>query len=191
MIRGQSNTLPSSAYGSYITYYNQPMTIDNTLFEDNYASSGRGAAINTQNDTTITNSTFIYNRQNSYSNYGGAIFSEDGLLDIDSCIFINNSARYSVSSYSGSVTANEGTAIYNAKGDMNIRNSLIISNVTAVSAIYNAASDGEVIANYNYWGNATPEGFYKSTSSGSDITVDNWVILNVTVDPEENINYKD
>ncbi len=189
-IRGQSNTLASSAYGNYYTFGNQPLTISNSKFENNYAGSGRGAAVNTHNDTTITNSVFISNRINQYSNKGGAVFSEAGDLTIDGCVFENNSARYSVS-WSGTVTANEGTAIYNQEGNLNIKNSIIISNVTEVSAVYNDASDAEVVANSNYWGTNTPEGFWKSGSSADEITVDNWIILDVTTSPSDNIAFKD
>ena len=184
-IRGQSNTLASSVYGNYITCSNKPLTINRTIFSGNYAGSGRGAAVNTQNDTTITECVFVDNRINQYSNKGGAVFSERGDLNIDRCLFINNSAR--VTSYS----ANEGTAIYNSEGNMNIQNSIILSNVTEVSAVYNDAKDATVVANGNYWGTNNITGRYASGSSADEITVDNWVVLNVTVDPADNIKYLD
>ena len=188
-IRGQSNTLPMSAYGSSYTFSNRPLTITNTLFENNYASSGRGAAVNTWNDTTIINSTFIANSQSS-SNEGGAIISEDGALIIDSCTFVNNSAKVSTS-WSGDVTYTEGTAIANLGGNLNIQNSIIISNITEASAIYNKAKDTELIANSNYWGSNTPEGRYASSSDADELTVSNWIMFDVTIVPMDNINYKD
>ena len=189
-IRGQSNTLPYSAYGAYYTFYNRPLTITGTTFENNYAGNGRGAAVNTHNDTRIVDSVFINNRINQYSNKGGAVFSEEDTLTIDNCVFINNSARYSVSSWSGT-TANNGTAIYNAEGDMYITNSIIVSNVTEASAVYNDAEDANVVANGNYWGQIDPTGRYGSGAGASEITVDNWVILGITATPSENINYQD
>jgi len=189
-IRGQSNALLSSAYGGNHLCFNQPLTITGTLFENNYAGSGRGAAVNTNDDTTITDSVFINNRINQYSNKGGAVFSEEGDLTIDGCVFVNNSARYYVSYY-GDITANNGTAIYNQEGNMNIKNSIIVSNVTEAVAVYNDAEDAEVVANGNYWGQAEPNGRYASGDDAEEIIVDNWVVLGITATPMENINYMD
>ena len=188
-IDGQSQSLPTGVYGSTFLTNNDELIIDNCTFINN--SKGSKGAVHTNNNTKITNSIFIGNSANSYSGYGGAIRSDNGYLDIEKCIFVNNSAYYSVSSWSGSVSGNDGTAIYNTNGDLNIKDSLIISNITQFSAIYNTASDVSIDINGNYWGNDTPEGFYKSSTSGAEITVDDWVVLDITVKPEENNNYRD
>ena len=183
-IRGQSNKLASSAYTKDGTYTNKPLIITNTSFIDNYAGAGRGAAVNTQNDTNITDSIFIFNRINQANNMGGAILSERGDLLIDRCVFVNNSARVSTS-WDGVKTCNNGTAIYNAAGGLIIRNSIIVSNVTEATAVQNDASNAIVTANGNYWGTNDLTGRYASGSSADTITVDNWVILDMKVTPKE------
>ena len=128
-IDGQSQSLPTGVYGSTFLTNNDELIIDNCTFINN--SKGSKGAVHTNNNTKVTNSIFIGNSANSYSGYGGAIRSDNGYLDIEKCIFVNNSAYYSVSSWSGSVSGNDGTAIYNTAGDLYIKDSIIISNITA------------------------------------------------------------
>ena len=187
VIDGQSQSLPMGIYGDTYLSYNEPLSVENCIFINN--TQGSKGAIHTYNDTTITDSVFIGNVARGYSGYGGAIRSEEGKLDIDKSVFINNSAYYSVSSWSGSVSGNDGTAIANYDGDLTIKNSMIISNITQFAAVYNTADDVNIDINGNYWGNATPDGFYKST--GTAMTVDDYVVFNVTVEPEEDVAFKD
>ena len=174
MINGQSQGLPMFVYGdSYLTY-NKPLTVTNTTFIDNYASAGKGAAINTNNDTKVTDSVFIRNRQNAFSNRGGAIRSDAGLLEIENSIFVNNSAK-----------DNHGSAISNEAGDLTITNSIIISNVAGVSSVYNYDEEAIVDADGNYWGKNDITGLYNG------FTVSEWRIFNVTVDSEDPISLGD
>ena len=191
VIDAQSQLLPSNIYSSTMLSYDKQLVIENTLFQDNIANKGKSGAVHASNDTRIYNSTFINNRNNGYFNYGGAVKSSDGSLNIDSCIFVNNSAYYSVSSYTGKVSASDATAIYNVKGDLNIKNSLIISNITEYSAIYNVASNVNIDVDGNYWGNDTPEGFVKSGSDADEIIVNDWIVLNLSVSPNENVKADD
>ena len=184
-IHGKSNKLASSAYTKDSMYTNKPLIITNTSFIDNYAGNGRGAAVNTQNNTNITDSIFIFNRINQANNMGGAILSEEGDLLIDRCVFVNNSARVATSIWDDETTYNNGTAIYNAEGGLIIRNSIIISNITEASAVQNGASNAIVTANNNYWGTDNPTGRYVSDASADPIIVNTWVQPYMEVSPRE------
>ena len=172
----------------------QPMTVDNTSFINNTAYHGSGIAIRTNDKTNITNSIFINNTGAAMSSRGGAIYSNDDLYVYNST-FINNNAY-----------GNDGSIIYVSNGNLNISHSILIAlNASTVKAIYNNA-EGETtaVANYNWWAtNTTPQSlvgsgkYYDYSSWDEDeydctpVEVNYWIVLNSSITPNDNINYKD
>lgn len=176
--------------GIYGAAQRYPMIVDNSTFINNTASTGSGAAIQNGDDLNITNSRFIANRATGYGKDGGAIYST-GKVVIKNSTFINNTAT------------GEGSIIANGYGgSFNITNSILVSNTTR-SALYNGNENyATQVANYNWWGtNNNPSSYVKSGTYYDDweeeysdcqaITVNNWVIMNTTIIPEENNSYRD
>lgn len=172
----------------------QPMTVDNTIFINNVAGKGSGVALRTKDKTNVTNSIFINNTAGAMSSKGGAIYSGADLLVYNST-FIGNYAYN-----------NDGSIIYVDNGDLNISNSILVPvNASKMKAIYNAAeSQTTAVANYNWWGtNSTPasyvasgtytdyDSWYEEEYDCTPIEVKYWIVMNTTVQPEDNINYKD
>lgn len=176
--------------GIYGTAQRYPMLVDNSTFINNTVSTGSGAAIQNGNDLNITNSRFIANKATGYGKDGGAIYST-GKVVIKNSTFINNTAT------------GEGSIIANGYGgSFNITNSILVSNTTR-SALYNGNENyATQVANYNWWGtNNNPKNYVKSNQYYDDweedfidcqaITVNNWIVMNTTIIPEENNSYGD
>lgn len=176
--------------GIYGLTQKYPMIVDNSSFINNKATIGNGGAIQTHEDTTITNSTFIGNKvTNTIGRDGGAIMNYGGFLTIIQSTFINNTAT------------GEGSIVDNYYGGgFNITNSVLIPSGTR-SALYNEDETGSAVtANNNWWGtNTKPTSYIKSGQYYDDyeedyldcnpIVVNNWVIMNSTITPDSNISY--
>ena len=142
-------------------YCGASITVENCTFVGNTAGQLAGAISNTDS-CDITNCTFI----NNSALVAGAIFNT-GSCDAESCIFTGNSAR-------------AGGGVYNS-GLCYINFSCFKWN-TAIKggAIY--SNNGSVDATLNWWGsNNGPS----SGQVSGNVTVDPWLILTVTADPDE------
>lgn len=175
----------TSNQGTIFGYTDTHLIIENSLFEENIATVGDGAAIHSNNNLTVSGSSFIRNSGTGFGSEGGAIYSS-GTAIITSSIFIDNIVS----------SGNEGSAIYNYGENLTVNYSVLISNSSA-SIIYNAGGeDSSVNAQYNWWGtNNNPQdlvgsdeeydSFYDEYYYPSLINVSNWVVLNVTTNPSQ------
>ncbi|OED29516.1 hypothetical protein [Methanosphaera sp. WGK6] len=163
------------------------LLVDNSTFIGNTVSQGNGGVITTGNNTNITNSYFKDNSNTHADKNGGAIYISNGLTTIINSTFINNIA-----------TGNGSAVATGYNGNFNITNSVLLSNTTN-TILFNGNNKISPVANYNWWGsNSNPsdkvnsESYYDEDeyedSNYPDITVTNWVIMNVTLteDPEDN-----
>ena len=168
----------TSNQGTIFGYTDTHLIIENSLFEENIATVGDGAAIHSNNNLTVSGSSFIRNSGTGFGSEGGAIYSS-GTAIITSSIFIDNNVS----------SDNEGSAIYNYGEQLTVNNCVLISNSSA-SVIYNdGGEESSVNAQYNWWGtNNNPQDLVGSASGywpSSLINVSNWVILNVTTNPSQ------
>ena len=131
-INGKANT------GGAITS-NAVLTIDNCLFEDNYATGYNGGAIYQQsNDFKVTNSIF---RNNSVNSYGGSIFASSMQnAQLMNCVFENSIARSTYCSGAG--------AYIDAYNSTIIKNNRFVNISTSGNA-----KDAALYANSGYNGN--------------------------------------
>ncbi len=180
--------------GIYSMGQKYPALLENSTFINNTASMGRGGVMECVKNTTVVNCTFIENKASSSSVREGGVFFNNGQhLNIQSCIFINNTA-----------TGN-GSVVENYYGTTNIENSVLICQ-EGNSALYNLDEYGKTItANNNYWAtNDNPEkyvasGFYWAyddyddvyREQAADIIIDNWIIMTTTTSDLTNVNYND
>lgn len=193
----------SSSYGGaiYISAGYSNVTVINSYFENNRATTSGGAIYATnRNILNVTNSTFI----NNAANYAGAIdligYSTSSYT-ITNSVFRNNQAISSYG-YGGAIRVNGptaniyssvfdsnqnsgtsgGSAIYLASGYLNIFNSVIANNTsgstsTPYIAIYTSSYyANRIVASNCWWGDN--EGPTNKVSSG--ISVSTWVVMNAT-----------
>ncbi|MBR0270385.1 MAG: hypothetical protein IJQ68_00095 [Methanobrevibacter sp.] len=151
--------------------------IYNCTFINNTAWYGGAVYWNGANGT-VSKSYFESNSAISYlSNQfqGGAIYwysqDENGL--ITGCVFTNNTAASGEAIAIGSDTF------------LTLENSVFIGNDLNNSNTVNATTDtASAMANGNWWGN-TIDNLIESPNTGGNVTVDNWLFLNVTANPTE------
>ena len=149
----------------------------NCTFINNTAWYGGAIYWNGANGT-VSKSYFESNRAISYlSNkfQGGAIYwysqDDDGL--ITGCIFTNNTAASGEAIAIGSDTF------------LTLVNSVFIGNDLNNSNTVNATTDSaSALANGNWWGN-TVDDLTTAPNTWGNVTVDNWLFLNVTANPTE------
>ena len=149
----------------------------NCTFINNTAWYGGAIYWNGANGT-VSKSYFESNRAISYlSNkfQGGAIYwysqDDDGL--ITGCIFTNNTAASGEAIAIGSDTF------------LTLVNSVFIGNDLNNSNTVNATTDtASALANGNWWGN-TVDDLTTAPNTWGNVTVDNWLFLNVTANPTE------
>ena len=149
----------------------------NCTFINNTAWYGGAIYWNGANGT-VSKSYFESNRAISYlSNkfQGGAIYwysqDDDGL--ITGCIFTNNTAASGEAIAIGSDTF------------LTLVNSVFIGNDLNNSNTVNATTDtASALANGNWWGN-TVDDLNTAPNTWGNVTVDNWLFLNVTANPTE------
>ncbi|MBE6498945.1 MAG: hypothetical protein E7Z80_00140 [Methanobrevibacter thaueri] len=182
------------------------LEISNSIFENNNASNAAAAYLQAKN-ILITGSSFI----NNTAKYNpGAIYIYNGTAVIDNCKLCNNSASGAGAAIQSTIPSkspvtnltitnsiienNYGTngvspAIYMDMTRLNISYSSIINNLsieTRTAAGYDSIyGQGVVIANNNWWGCTNPSTKVK----GEEITIDNWVIMNVEVNASQIVIY--
>jgi hypothetical protein len=156
--------------------YGGNTVIDNSKFIANNgtgaagAITGAGAATSSAN-ITVTNS--VFKDLLSGSN-GGAISTTGGLLVVEQSVFMNNRLNK---------TSNNGGAIYLA-GNATINYNIFLNNsdnrpTPQGHDIYQSKSTATANVDYNYFGsNDKPV----SPSVNSYITVNNWVMLDLSID---------
>ena len=169
IIYGKSHQMNMFGPSPTTTFTSTSLTVDNTTFTGNAVNNW--GVIGAESDTIITNSKFENNRLTA-SKGGSAIYSNDGKLTVQKSIFAGNTVPGN----------NRGSIIYNANGDMDITSSILIAEGTQAS-VYNAASSVTATANGNYWG-TNSEDTYIQAAINSGITVDNWVILDGSVESD-------
>ena len=106
------------------------LTIDDSLFENNFSSNDGGAisAVRQSASTTIRNTTFVSNTAP-----GGAGIFNHSQLRIENCTFVGNT--------DGSFDSGDGGAINNNTGDLILINSTISGNVAgAGGGLYNGGT---------------------------------------------------
>ena len=167
------------------------LTIDKTIFDSNVVTVG--APVYTGANSEVYNSVFLNNKATRMTAKSGAIYTTGGSLTVTNSTFIGNTA----SDNDGSIIRHSGYF----PGDLTVTNSVLIP-ADNKAAIYNIAEDNTIkaVANYNYWGtNSTPASFVKSgtyeeeddygwdyeTVDCAPIKVDNWVVMNTTITPED------
>ena len=132
VVNCEFNENNASGSGGAISFGSSTLTVENSRFNNNIASSGNGGAISTSSSTsTITNCEF---EDNVASGNGGAISSGTATSTISDCEFKYNSA----SGYGGAIYAEN-------KGRLTVDNS---------DFIYNTANKGLAIAYCNSNSNA-------------------------------------
>jgi hypothetical protein len=175
---------------------NGELNIDNCTFTDNIVTMGN-SIISVSNKTTISNSKFIRNQATRTGTYGSAIGVSGSSADvvtmtITKSLFENNTAN-----------GDEGSTVFvGSYATMNITNSIFLRNDTQTFISY-GTTQSKAIVNGNYWGsNDDPvesgavaketeeydDWAEEWTTIVHDVTIDNWVIFDVTVteDPEDN-----
>ena len=149
----------------------------NSTFINNTAWYGGAIYWNGANGT-VSKSYFKSNSAISYlSNtfQGGAIYwySQDDTGLITGCVFTNNTAASGEAIAVGSNTF------------LTLENSVFIGNDLNNSNTVNATTDtASAIANGNWWGN-TVDDLITAPNTWGNVTVDNWLFLNVTANPTE------
>jgi hypothetical protein len=160
-------------------YTNNKLYLDNCNFISNEAQYGAAIYIDSKNqDTEIINCTF---NDNNASLYGGAIFSNKGndVIIQNSVFTASNSAGRHGSSIStnGNMSIKENIfcnniandEIYIMNGSVNIEDNYFDAKITSVNNL-----NGNVTANFNYWGcndiSYIDESSYKGT-----IIFDTWL----------------
>ena len=189
-------TIASSSQGDGLT-----VDISGSTFENNKASNGAALYLRAAN-VNIIDSSFI---NNSAVYAPGAIYVYNATATIDNCKIVNNTAggkgvAISSTPVNGAVTKltitnsvienNNGNgqvlpAIYADQNLIEISYSSIVNDLsieTRTAAGYDAVyGQGVVIANNNWWGTNNPS----ITVTGTNITIDSWVIMNVEANASE------
>jgi predicted outer membrane repeat protein len=192
-------TANSAAFGGAIASYGQSATIVTSTFANNSTTpnaEGRGGAIYSTGNLSITGSSFLNNTTSVTTHgAGGAIFSS-GVTTISASTFSGNSASSSSTSGGGNQD-HGGGAILNAGGTLSISGTTFFGNsATAVNPRGNPAGRGGAIANHGNgtlsivnstitgnWANEYGGGIYvqNGTSNLANTVVDgNWLGISST-----------
>ncbi|WP_407421352.1 C1 family peptidase [Methanobrevibacter sp.] len=120
-----------SGFGGAYLQLGGELSIDNSNFTDNFAEFNGGAIYLSYVNATIDNSIFAENNvvltYDDYPTYGGAIFSDNSLLNVYDSRFTNNSAV-------------EGSAIYIYDTDYDLDNLEFDGNDNAIYAVFDEGS---------------------------------------------------
>ena len=160
----------------------QDITIKDSVIANNNATYYPGA-LYLQNCTAFINNTVIANNSAKYDKaaiaiHGATISYETREVNpsnvvITNCIIENNTGRDRVAPAIYLENSNLNMSYCSVVNDMNINNT--------VTATYGTEQPGAVIVNNNWWGTNDPS----STITGTNITMDNWVIMNVVANATE------
>ena len=173
------------------TSYSNPTRVENSYFEKNtgYTLIKANEIINSSfientgnqviangdyyygYDVKIYDSTFIGNVNNANTNddyYNNGIIYNGGNLDVNSSVFINNTAAY-------------GGAIYN-NHNANIKNSIFINNTAKYLGddLFNRL--GTMNASSNWWGSNEGPADSKVYRFLGNLIIDDWVVMGLEID---------
>ena len=178
----------TSDNGGAITNYGAgQLAVDNCTFSQNNAVNG-GAIFNygfggATLVATVRNSTFTGN--GSSTQYGGAISSQFGTVNLSDCTVVNNTA------------STAGGGIYNANGTLTLRNDTLANNTAGTGGgIYNlGSSDGfaanATVSNSTVSGNSAPDGggIYNTGTNGGNafVMLDNTILASTSGMPGANL----
>jgi|GEM_PF-2742583 len=153
------------------------LVINSSTFNNNSAVYG-GAIFSINTSSKILNSTFTKN----HALDAGAIYSSSENLNITSCTLSDNSAT------------NHGGAVFGANTNFNITASVIFNNTGLIGkAVY--SNSGNVLLNYNWWGNNTPftgtnkSGLFYDGKISNYTNPNNWVLMSASLN-NHSINAK-
>ncbi len=172
------------------------LVINNTSFSDNFGNNG-GAGYLMANTITIENSNFTHNGAKYYP---GALELYNCTATVDNCIFTDNNASkqsaaikvegvkgqpITTATITNTIIENnvglseKAAAVYVDKSTVEISYSSIVNEhnlETVTSTGYDAVyGQGMAVVNNNWWGTNDPSALV----NGTNITMDNWVIMNV------------
>lgn len=147
--------------------------IINCVFHDNYAKR-QGGAIRIQGSTYIENSTFYDNTASltegdgytGFAGNGGAVRVTDGDLNIESSVFMNNSAHFA----GGAISVGDDSQYSTTHYQLNINNSTFDGN-TAVFGGGIEANDGINLTNSILSNNTSPYTVSAKHGLGSGVYV--------------------
>lgn len=161
------------------------LTISNSLF-NNTANNDLGLFSSTNaNDWNIKNSQFTNNNLKygliSYASQSGilkienSIFENNSGLNHASCIILSDKSRLNIISSMIKYNDEKTAAIYKNGSDsiIDIKNSIILNSGEVISG-----DTSNIDCNYNWWGN-TFENINQRPNLNSEVSLDNWLFLNV------------
>ncbi len=206
VVNNSNFTRSNATWGALCAYqsaYGEGLNVEilASNFEDNYANNGPAIYLQASN-ATIKDSSFVNNKAEYHP---GAIYLQNITALIDNCVVANNSAKYdkaAIAIHGGNVQYNPtivkpsnvtivnciienntgrdktAPAIYLENSNLNMSYSSVVNDMNinnTVTATYGDEKPGLVLINNNWWGTNDPS----STIFGTNITMDNWVIMNV------------
>lgn len=172
------------------------MTITGCTFLGNTADDG-GAISNSEN-LTVTDSIFENNQV--FDGWGGAIFNSWGTSTIIRSIFTNNTAYRGGAIYNGDTASNvtgcnfnsntainNGGAIYGHNADsgspLTVKYSRFVGNNVGTTAQDIYMRHQSLDARYNWWGSNNGPASRVTGDEFSVITYTPWLVLNINADP--------
>ena len=165
----------------------------NDKFTNNLVLYDGGGAIAILGPATLNGCTFTGNNADGTYYGGGALLVYAANVNINNCIFINNTASYGGAVYTTQGlnlnltnstlldnNATDGAALYNDGAFDIVQFNRIIGN-TGSSQVYNLDADiGKVDARYNWWGsNSDPS----AGIIGTGVTYKPWIVLTLNTTP--------
>ena len=168
LLNGRLSGNSVNDYGGAIALENGAvLTVNNSMFRDNYAEYGGGAIGGIGLKATIRNSLFINNSASNAEGAGGALFTEGGAVSVANSSFHSNSALAggAISAQFGSkleINRSEfldNSASYNGgaiivDGNLNIRASSFVGNRAETYGGAAFTRGSVVIENSTFYGNA-------------------------------------
>ena len=143
------------------------LVISNTRFINNTAIYDGGAIFDTYSGLTILSSNFTGNK----GRRGGAIYSDDLRLEIESSVFINNTAA----SYGGVIYANQNNIILNS-------NNFTDNSAKYGDNMYSIYNTSSMLSNNNWYG-SEPITYLINEENIADINITNVTFSNIKTIP--------
>ncbi|WP_048812337.1 right-handed parallel beta-helix repeat-containing protein [Methanobrevibacter ruminantium] len=198
-----------AALCAYQAAYGEGLTVEikDSSFTNNSANNAPALYLQATN-VVIKDSNFT---DNNATYHPGAIYLQNTTATIDNCIVANNSAKYdkaAIAIHGGNIQYNPvivkpsevtitnsiiennigrdkaAPAIYLENSILNMSYSSVVNEINinnTVTATYGDEKPGLVLINNNWWGTNDPS----TTIFGTNITMDNWVIMNVEANATE------